>query len=91
MQHRRLALTVSVLALTGLAFSSPAFAARQVAYSKQVTAIGNNVTIKISGGNPPVVQKSNSCSPGVTGYLYQSIVIIFGGGSITTTQSTYCP
>jgi hypothetical protein len=94
MQHKTSALMVSVLALASLSFAMPAFAAgqsRPVVYSKKVTAVGNNVTIKVSGGNPPVVQQSSSCSPGISGYLYQSIVVIFGGSTISTTQSIYCP
>lgn len=90
MKYRNLALAVSVLALTGVAFSSPAFAAG-VVHSKKVTAIGNSVTIKISGSTQPVIEKTSSCSPGVSGYIYQSIVIFFSGGSITSTQSLYCP
>lgn len=90
MQHKPLALTVSVLALASLAFAAPAFAARPIASSNKVTVVGNNVTIKSSGG-VTVVQSSNSCSPGISGYLYQSIVVLFGGTVVSTTQSTYCP
>jgi hypothetical protein len=89
MKCRNLVLAVSVLALSSLSLSPSALAAGSI--TKKVKAVGNSVTIKISGGNPPVVQQTNSCSPGVTGYIYQSIVIFFSGGSITTTQSLYCP
>lgn len=91
MRHKPLALTVSILALASLTLATPAFAARPVAYSNKVKIVGNSVTIKTSGG-VTVVQSSNSCSQGISGYLYQSIVVIFGGGTVvSTTQSTYCP
>jgi hypothetical protein len=90
MRHKPLALTVSVLALASLTLATPAFAARPVAYSNKVKVVGNNVTIKTSGG-VTVVQSSNSCSQGISGYLYQSIVVIFGGGTVVSTQSAYCP
>jgi hypothetical protein len=91
MRHKPLALTVSILALASLTLATPAFAARPVAYSNKVKVVGNSVTIKTSGG-VTVVQSSNSCSQGISGYLYQSIVVIFGGGTVvSTTQSTYCP
>lgn len=90
MRHKPLALTVSVLALASLTLATPAFAAR-IAYSNNVKVVGNSVTIKSSGG-VTTVQSSNSCSPGISGYLYQSIVVLFGGGTVvSTTQSTYCP
>ncbi len=89
MRHKPLALTVSVLALASLTLATPAFAAR-ITYSSNVKVVGNNVTIKSSGG-VTTVQSSNSCSPGISGYLYQSIVVIFGGTVVSTTQSTYCP
>jgi hypothetical protein len=90
MRHKPLALAVSVAALASLTLATPTFA-RPIAYSNNVKVIGNNVTIKSSGGTT-VVQSSNSCSQGISGYLYQSIVVLFGGGTIvSTTQSTYCP
>jgi hypothetical protein len=89
MRYRRFALAISVLALTSLA-ASPAFTA-PVVYSKKVKAVGNSVSIKVSGNTQPVVQQTSNCSPGVSGYIYQSIVIFFAGGSISTTQSIYCP
>jgi hypothetical protein len=94
MQHKTFALIVSVLALASLGLATPALAAgksRTVAYSKKVTSVGNSTTIIVSGGNQPVVQQTSSCSPGISGYLYQSIVVIFGGSTISTTQSIYCP
>jgi hypothetical protein len=94
MQHKTFALMVSVLALASLSLAVPAFAAgksRTVVYSSKSTAVGNSVMIKVSGGNPPVVQSTSSCSPGISGYLYQSIVVIFGGTTISSTQSVYCP
>ena len=92
MQYKILILTVSVLALVSLGFAAPAEARkRTVVYSNTTAAVGNSVTIKISGGTPPVITSSNSCTPGVSGYLYQSIVIFFGGSTITSTQSYYCP
>ena len=82
----------SILVLACLACSAPALAAgsaRTTIVSKKVTSIGNSVTIVSSGGTT-VVTHSNSCTPGVTGYLYQSIVVLFGGGSYSVTQSTTC-
>jgi len=91
MRYKPLALTVSVLALASLTFATPAFSARPVAYSNNVKVVGNSVTIKSSGG-VTVVQSSNSCSQGISGYLYQSIVVLFGGVTIANvTQSTSCP
>lgn len=90
MRHKPLALSVSVLALASLTLATPAFAAR-VTYNSNVKVVGNSVTIKSSGG-VTTVQYSNSCSSGISGYLYQSIVVLFGGGTVvSTTQSTYCP
>jgi hypothetical protein len=51
---------------------------------------GNNVTYTNVGG-VTTVQASNSCSTGVSGYLYQSVLILFGGSSYAVTQSTTCP
>lgn len=91
MQHRPIALAITVVALASLTCAAPAFAARPVASSNKVKVVGNSVTIKSTGG-VTVVQSSSSCSSGISGYLYQSIVVLFGGGNIvTSTQSTTCP
>lgn len=91
MRYKPLTVLVSVLAFASLTLVAPASAARPVASSTKVKVVGNSVTIKTSGG-VTVVQSSNSCSQGISGYLYQSIVVLFGGGTVvSTTQSTYCP
>ena len=87
MLHAKRALVASALALACLL---PSQASAAGSYVKTSTAIGNSTTIIVNGG--VVVQSSNSCSTGVTGFLYQSIRIIFGGSVIVnTTQSTTCP
>jgi len=84
-------LTISVLALACLALAMPAAArSRTTVVTSSATSVGNSVTIKSSGG-VTVVESSNSCSVGVSGYLFQSVVVFFSGGWFTSTQSTTCP
>lgn len=70
------------LVLAGALSTPAAMAARAV--------VTSNVTIFSSGG-ATTVQQSNSCSPGVSGYLYQSVLVLFGGATYSVTQSTTCP
>jgi hypothetical protein len=91
MLNRSKVLAISALALACLAPAAPATArSRIVIQSSSTTSVGNSVTIKSSGGIT-VVESSNSCSAGVSGYLFQSIVVFFSGGWVTSTQSTTCP
>ena len=83
-------LTISVLALACLAFAMPAGARSRTVVSNSVTSVGNSVTIKSSGG-VTVAESSNSCSGGVSGYLFQSVVVFFSGGWFVSNQSTTCP
>jgi len=83
--------TTSRLATTTLVvltlFGTSAHAA---GYISKSTVVGNNVTITSSGGTT-TVNASNSCSTGVTGYLYQSVLVLFGGATYAATQSNTCP
>ncbi len=84
---------VSLLVMVCLACSVPAHAAggtRTTVVGNKVTAVGNSVTI-VSSGGATVVKQSNSCTAGVTGFLYQSIVVLFGGAAYSVTQSSSCP
>ena len=91
MRYKPLTVLVSGLAFASLTLVGPASAARPIASSTTVKVVGNSVTIKTSGG-VTVVHSSNSCSQGISGYLYQSLVVIFGGATIVnTSQSTSCP
>lgn len=89
--HNRLgAGAAAALMATALVFATPAFAnTRATGVSSTSTSIGNNTTIVVSGGTASVTQTSN-CS-GVSGFLYQSIRLLFGGTVTTYTQSKTCP
>jgi hypothetical protein len=83
---------VSLLVIACLACSVPAHAAggtRTTVVNNKVTAVGNSVTIVSSRGTT-IVKQSNSCTAGVTGFLYQSIVVLFGGATYSVTQSSSC-
>jgi hypothetical protein len=83
-------LVASAFAMTTL-LPAQALAARTVIVSKNTTVIGNNVVIKSSGGTTTVTA-SNSCSTGISGYLYQSVLVLFGGGVVyNATQTNTCP
>lgn len=82
------ALMASALVLTMCAFSSPVLAAGPTI--SKVRVVGNNVVIKSSGGTT-TVDASNSCSPGISGYLFQSVMVLFGGGAYNFTQTNTCP
>jgi phosphate-selective porin len=88
MRNRSSVLTISVLTLACLAFAMPAAARSRTVIASSVTSVGNSVTIKSSGG-VTVVESSNNCSAGVSGYLFQSVV--FSGGWFVSSQSTTCP
>jgi hypothetical protein len=77
----------SVFALASLALVSPSLAAPT--YVSTSTTIGNNTTIVRSGGTT-TVSSSQSCSPGVTGSFYQSVMILFGGSVVNVTQAATC-
>jgi len=68
----------------------PATAAGRPVIVSSTKVVGNNVVIKSSGGTT-TVDASNSCSAGITGYLFQSVLVLFGGGVYAVTQSTTCP
>ena len=87
MQRTRLAFTAFALMFACVTTSSAAAAATIVSKTK---VVGNNVIIKSTGG-VTTVQSSNSCSPGISGYLFQSVFVLFGGGAYSVTQSTTCP
>lgn len=90
MQRTRVVLIASALALACLTPAPLQAAARPVIKNSTVKVVGNDVTIKSSGGTTTVT-KSSSCSPGITGYLYQSVTVLFGGVIYSTTQSQTCP
>ncbi len=81
-------LLVAGLALALVGVASEAIAAPIIV--SKVTVIGNNVTVKRSGGTT-TVSTSQSCSPGVTGSFFQSVMILFGGSSVNVAQATTCP
>ena len=86
MRRTKLTITIFALLFSSVTASFPA-AARPTAYASNVKVVGNNVVY--TTGSAPVI--SNSCSPGISGYLFQSVLIIFGATSFSVTQSTTCP
>ena len=98
MQLNRILLATSALAFGALAIAQPADAARSKkivvstssSSSSSSTSVGNSVSITIKNGTT-VVKKTESCSPGVTGYIVQSITVLFGGGYSSSTQKISCP
>ena len=87
--RRTTAATALALALC-VSSTAALAAARPVIYSNTTKVVGNDVKIKSTNGST-TVDASNSCSPGVTGFLYQSIMVMFGGSTYGTVQSTTCP
>jgi hypothetical protein len=88
MRRTKLALTAFALMLACVLTSSSGMAAGTIVSKTKV--IGNNVNITSTGG-VTTVQANNSCSTGISGYLYQSVLVFFGGGVYSVTQSTTCP
>ena len=88
MPGTRSLLITSALAFALLGVASEAMAAPIIV--SKVTVIGNNATINRTGGTT-TVGTSQSCSPGVTGSFFQSVMILFGGSSVNVVQATTCP
>ena len=87
MLDTRSLLVTSALAFALLGVASGAMAAPIIV--SKVTVIGNNVTVKRSGGTTTVTT-SQSCNPGVTGSFFQSVMILFGGSAVNVTQVATC-